>query len=127
MGAYGYVTKPFSPRELLARIRAALRRPAPTDVVDVFVFDDVTVNFSKREVTHSGDSVLLAVKEFETLKFMIRNAERVISRDELLNEVWGYKSYPRTRTVDQHILMLRHKLEKDPSRPVHFLTVHCAG
>jgi DNA-binding response OmpR family regulator len=127
MGASDYLTKPFSPRELLARVRAAWRTSAPLHVPDIFVFDDVTVNFSKREAIHSGISVLLTEKECETLKFMIQNAERVISREELLNKVWCYESHLHTRTVDQHILHLRTKLEKDPSRPVHFRTIRRAG
>ncbi len=127
IGAYDYVTKPFSPRELLARVRAALRRSTRVNVGDAFVFDDVSVSFSKMEVTRGGQPVSLTAQEFKTLKFMIQNAERVISREELLSEVWGYQNYPYTRTVDNHILKLRHKLERDPAYPVHFRTVHSAG
>jgi DNA-binding response OmpR family regulator len=87
----------------------------------------VTVNFREVEVTRGGSSVLLPAKEFETLKFMIRNAERVISRDELLSTVWGYQNYPKTRTVDNHILRLRQKLETDPANPVHFRTIARVG
>jgi DNA-binding response OmpR family regulator len=79
------------------------------------------------EARHKGQPVTLTVLEFKTLKYMIRNEGRVISRDELLNEVWGYEKYPCTRTVDNHILKLRQKLEREPSRPVHFRTVHSAG
>jgi DNA-binding response OmpR family regulator len=92
-----------------------------------FVFGDVTVNFSTMEAHHKGQPVTLTVLEFKTLKYMIRNKGRVISRDELLNEVWGYEKYPCTRTVDNHILKLRQKLEREPSRPAHFRTVHSAG
>lgn len=93
----------------------------------LFAFGDVTVSFSAMEARRKGQAVTLALKEFKTLAYMIQNAGRVISRDELLNEVWGYECYPCTRTVDNHILKLRQKLEADPSRPRHFLTVHSAG
>ena len=127
IGAYDYVTKPFSPRELLARVRAALRHSTQLNRGDVFGFDDVTVSFSKVEVMRGAEPVSLTPLEFKTLRFMIQNAERVISRDELLGKVWGYQNYPCTRTVDNHMLKLRHKLERDPSHPVHFRTIHSAG
>jgi len=127
IGAYDYVTKPFSPRELLARVRAAVRHSTQLTRGDVFGFDDVTVSFSKVEVTCRGEPVSLTAQEFKTLRFMIQNPERVISREELLGKVWGYQNYPFTRTVDNHMLKLRHKLERDPSHPVHFKTIHSAG
>lgn len=92
-----------------------------------FVFGNVTVNFSAMEVNRDGVPVVLTSLEFNVLKYMIQNARRVISRDELLNEVWGYENYPCTRTVDNHIMRLRHKLERIPSSPAHFLTVHGTG
>jgi Transcriptional regulatory protein, C terminal len=91
------------------------------------VFGDVNVNFSSMEASLKGAPVKLTALEFKTLKYLAQNRRRVISRDELLNEVWGYENYPRTRTVDNHILRLRQKLERDPSRPIHFRTVHGAG
>jgi DNA-binding response OmpR family regulator len=94
---------------------------------DIFVFGEVTVSFSEMEIYRKGQLVALTRKEFKTLAYLIRNARRVLSRDELLNEVWGYQSYPSTRTVDNHILRLRIKLEADPTRPKHFLTVHGTG
>src|SRR5579872_2165667 len=126
-GADDYVTKPFSPRELLARVRAALRRSTRTSLGEVSTFAGISVNFTRMEVLREGESIFLTAQEFKTLKFMLQNAERVISRDELLNEVWGYQNYPSTRTVDNHILKLRQKLERDPANPVHFRTVHGMG
>jgi len=129
MGADDYVTIPFSPRELVARLRALIRRAScsnPEDA-DVYVFADVMVDFSKTEITRGGEKIMVTPKEFKTLEFLAKNAQRVISRDELLNEVWGYQHYPCTRTVDNHMLKLRQKLESDPSKPLHFLTVYGRG
>jgi DNA-binding response OmpR family regulator len=127
MGADDYLTIPFSPRELVARLRALMRRRSRISPESLYVFEDVIVDFSKIEITRGRERVMVTAKEFKTLEFLIKNPERVISRDELLNEVWGYQNYPRTRTVDNHILRLRQKLESDPSHPSHFLTVHGMG
>ena len=127
MGADDYVTIPFSPRELVARLRALMRRAWRVSPENVYAFDDVMVDFLKVEITRDGQKITVTAKEFKTLEFLIKNAERTISRDELLIEVWGYKDYPLTRTVDTHMLRLRQKLESDPSNPSHFLTVHGLG
>jgi DNA-binding response OmpR family regulator len=119
LGAHDYVTKPFSPRELLARVRTAMRRSSRTPLTETFSFGDVKVDFKKMELWREGNLVQLTSQEFKVLKFMIQNAERVLSREELLNHVWGYRNYPSTRTVDNHILRLRQKVEKDPANPVH--------
>jgi|ERR1700730_6179836 len=113
--------------KLLGVLGKAVERFKSTSGGNTVAFGDVTVNFSAMEALRKSEPVILTTREFKTLRYFIQNARRVISRDELLNEVWGYENYPCTRTVDNHILRLRQKLERDPSRPVHFRTVHGAG
>lgn len=127
-GADDYVTKPFSPRELTARVQAAIRRqqrlPAGSSVER---FADCEVNFENMTVRRAGQPVVLTAHEFKLLKFFTENAERVLTRDVLLNEVWGFNAYPTTRTVDNQVLKLRQKLEPDPANPKHLLTIYGAG
>jgi len=133
LGADDYVTKPFSPRELLARVHTIMRRAgvrsaeSAKPATNTYTFADVSVDFAKMEVTKGGVEVELTHQQFKILQYFIRNPERVISRDELLNDVWGYNCYPSTRTVDNHLVKLRQKLENDALNPTHFKTVHGAG
>jgi DNA-binding response OmpR family regulator len=113
--------------KLLGLFGQAVGRFKTADIDNVFVFGDVIVSFSALEVHRNEQPVVLTALEFKALKYFIQNPRRAISRDELLNQVWGYENYPCTRTVDNHILRLRQKLEQDPSRPAHFRTVHGTG
>lgn len=122
------VLLPFSGKELLARVCELARDSNAGALCRVARFEDVCVDFTKMEVSRSsGEPITLTGQEFKTLKCFLSNPDRVFSRDELLNEAWGYENYPATRTVDNHVLKLRQKLERDPARPVHFRTVHGVG
>jgi DNA-binding response OmpR family regulator len=128
LGADDYVTKPFSIRELMARVKAVLRRvssPAPT--AEVYRFSDVEVNIRSNEVRRAGKLVDLSAKEFSLLAYFVSNPAETLSRDRLLDSVWGYENYPNTRTVDTHIVHLRQKLEPNPEEPRFILTVHGSG
>lgn len=128
LGADDYVTKPFSIRELLARVKAVLRRarPVPKDQ-ERYSFGDVEVNLRSCQVSRSGKGVEFSSKEFELLKYFLCHQGETLSRDRLLEEVWGYDRFPTTRTVDAHIVRLRQKLEVKPEEPRFILTVHGTG
>jgi len=128
LGADDYVTKPFSVKELMARIKAILRRRSVIiNEFDKFTFDDVTLDFAKLEAKKANKKIEMSLKEYEILKYIIRHEGNIVSRNDLLDEVWGYETFPTTRTVDNYILMLRKKIEADPSHPKHILTFHSAG
>lgn len=131
LGADDYVTKPFSFMELIARAEAVLRRTGSSSgagpIGGTHTFGDVVIDFERHEV-HKGDvNIDLSPREFQLLTFFIENAGRVVSREELLDNVWGYETIPFTRTVDTHIAKLRKKIEKNASDPDHIITVHRLG
>jgi two-component system alkaline phosphatase synthesis response regulator PhoP len=128
LGADDYVTKPFEMAELLARIEAKLRRaPARTSRGDVHQFGDIRVDFRKAEVTKEGLPLDLSAREFQLLRYFIEHRGATLTREELLNEVWGYNAMPSTRTVDVHVAWLRQKIEPNPRHPQFILTIHGLG
>ena len=129
IGADDYMTKPFSIRELLARIKAHLRHAEREGeaVSKVYSFGDIEIDFAQFKVRRKGEELDITSLEMEILKYFIAHRGVVVSRDDLLDKVWGYDSYPTTRTIDNHILKLRKKIEDDPSHPKYILSVYGGG
>ena len=128
LGADDYVTKPFEMVELLARIEAKLRRaPTTPHPSEGYQFDKIRIDFRRAEVTKDGDPLELSAREFQLLKYFVEHRGATLTREELLNEVWGYNAMPSTRTVDVHVAWLRQKIEPNPRHPQFILTVHGMG
>jgi two-component system, OmpR family, alkaline phosphatase synthesis response regulator PhoP len=128
LGADDYVTKPFEMMELLARIEAKLRRaPSPSRPIDGYQFGDVRIDFRKAEVTKAGTALDVSAREFQLLRYFVEHRGATLTREELLNEVWGYNAMPSTRTVDVHVAWLRQKVEPTPRHPQYILTIHGLG
>lgn len=128
IGADDYVTKPFSIRELLARVRATLRRASCNNIEsDLYQFGDLELNFARYQAQKRGQPLELSPREFGMLKYFVQHRGETVTRDQLLDEVWGYDNFPLTRTVDNHIARLRQKIEDNPTDPRHIITVHRVG
>ncbi len=128
IGADDYVTKPFSLRELIARIKVNLRRKAVNiKEIDEISFENIFIDFKKLVATNNNKKIEMSSTEYKILKYFSEREGEVISRDQLLDDVWGYENFPTTRTVDNYILSLRKKIENNPSNPVHLITIHKVG
>ena len=128
LGADDYMTKPFGQRELLARIHAVLRRSGgEPPAAETVAFDDVRIDFKRKTAVKGGRELALTAKEFGLLQLLAARADEVVSRETILSEVWGYDKFPTTRTVDTFVHNLRKKIEKNPSEPVHLLTIPWMG
>ena len=126
LGADDYIAKPCELRELMARIRAVLRRTS-SDARKAIHFSEIEVDFERRIVKRKGEDLKLTPAEYNLLAYFLHNPDRALTRDMILNSVWGYEFFPNTRTVDAHVVKLRQKLEPDSNTPRHFLTVHGVG
>ena len=127
LGADDYLAKPFGMLELLARVKALLRRVQRVTSVDEIRFSDVVVDFKAYRAVKNEQPIDLSAREYRLLRYLVVKQGNVVTRDELLDEVWGYNSYPTTRTVDNHIARLRQKIEANVDEPQHILTVHGVG
>lgn len=128
IGADDYVTKPFSIRELIARIKALLRRQVEfKKELEDYSFGDISIDFKRQEVFKGSSKIEISTTEIGILKYFIQFEGEVVTRHQLLDDVWGYENYPTTRTVDNFILNIRKKIEDDPSHPKHLLTIHKSG
>jgi DNA-binding response OmpR family regulator len=127
LGADDYLAKPFGMQELIARVKAILRRTAPTAEIDHVRFDDVAIDFKAYKAERNQQELELSAREYRLLRYLVAKKNSVVTRDELLDEVWGYNSYPTTRTVDNHIARLRQKIEQNVENPQRILTVHGVG
>jgi len=128
LGADDYITKPFSILELMARINAMLRRSSTNSTIsDQFHFRNIEINFRKYEAFKDGETLKMSPREYEILRYLLERKGEVVTRDDLLNQVWGYESFPYTRTIDAHISALRKKIEERPEEPEMIITIHGKG
>lgn len=127
LGADDYLAKPFGMLELLARVKALLRRIQRVTSIDEIRFSNVVVDFKAYRALRDAEPIELSAREYRLLRYLVSKQGSVVTRDELLDEVWGYNSYPTTRTVDNHIARLRQKIETNIDEPQHILTVHGVG
>ena len=130
LGADDYVTKPFSITELLARVRAVLRRASaqkPADPADIVRIGDIEIDFKLHQARRGKTRIEFTAREFDLLRYFVQHTGQVVTREQILNEVWGYEEFPTTRTIDNFVAKLRQKIERAPHAPEHILTIHGSG